>query len=44
MTTFGAMSFEELHSQSITILKLQKVGGFHKVLWFPPPIKLTATI
>ena len=23
---------------------LQQVGGFLQVLWFPPPIKLTATI
>jgi len=23
---------------------LQQVGGFLRVLWFPPPIKLTATI
>jgi hypothetical protein len=23
---------------------LRQVGGFHRVLWFPPPIKLTATI
>jgi hypothetical protein len=23
---------------------LRQVDGFHRVLWFPPPIKLTATI
>jgi hypothetical protein len=23
---------------------LRQVGGFPRVLWFPPPIKLTATI
>ena len=23
---------------------LRKVGGFHRLLWFPPPIKPTATI
>jgi hypothetical protein len=23
---------------------LRKVGGFIQVFWFPPPIKLTATI
>jgi hypothetical protein len=23
---------------------LRQVGGFLRVLWFPPPIKLTATI
>ena len=23
---------------------LQQVSGFHRVLWFPPPIKLTAMI
>jgi len=23
---------------------LRQVGGFLQVLWFPPPIKLTATI
>jgi hypothetical protein len=23
---------------------LRQVGGFHRVLWFPPPIKLTDTI
>jgi hypothetical protein len=23
---------------------LPQVGGFQRVLWFPPPIKLTATI
>jgi hypothetical protein len=22
---------------------LQQVGGFLRILWFPPPIKLTAT-
>ena len=26
------------------ISKLRQVGGFLQVLWFPPPIKLTATI
>jgi len=23
---------------------LRQIGGFLRVLWFPPPIKLTATI
>jgi hypothetical protein len=23
---------------------LRQVNGFHRVLWFPPPIKLTATL
>ena len=22
----------------------RQVGGFHRILWFPPPIKMTATI
>jgi len=26
------------------VSNLQQVGGFVRVLWFPPPIKLTATI
>ena len=27
-----------------TVSDLRQVGGFIRVLWFPPPIKLTATI
>ena len=27
-----------------TIYVIKFVGGFLRVLWFPPPIKLTATI
>jgi hypothetical protein len=26
------------------VIDLRQVGGFLRVLWFPPPIKLTATI
>ena len=26
------------------VIRLRLVGGFFLVLWFPPPIKLTATI
>ena len=29
---------------SSIISDLRQVGGFFRVLWFPPPIKLTATI
>jgi len=26
------------------VSNLRQVGGFLRILWFPPPIKLTATI
>jgi hypothetical protein len=28
----------------VSVSDLQQVGGFLRVLWFPPPIKQTATI
>jgi len=38
----------EVYSMQHYVIKfvsdLQQVGGFLRVLWFPPPIKLTATI
>ena len=38
----------EVHSIQHYVIKfvsdLQQVGGFLLVIWFPPPIKLTATI
>jgi hypothetical protein len=32
------------HSVIKSVSDLRKVGGFIQVFWFPPPIKLTATI
>jgi hypothetical protein len=33
-----------LHYVIKSVSYLQQIGGFLRVLWFPPPIKLTATI
>ena len=39
---------DEVHSLQHYVIKfvsdLQQVGGFLPILWFPPPIKLTAMI
>ena len=39
---------DEVYSIQHYVIKfvsdLQQVGGFHRVLWFPPPLKLIATI
>ena len=48
----GAVSSNPVHGEVYSIQHyvikfvsdLQQVGGFLRVLWFPPPIKLTATI
>ena len=32
------------HYEIKFVSDLRQVGGFLRVLWFPPPIKLTATI
>jgi hypothetical protein len=55
MVWFGFMVFNATESRSGKVFliqhyvikfvrDLQQVGGFLRVLWFPPPIKLTVTI
>jgi hypothetical protein len=49
---FQIMSSNPVHNEVYSIQycvikfvsELRQVGGFLRVLWFPPPIKLTATI
>jgi len=46
--TINVVSLNPVYSMQHYVIKfvsdLRQVGGFHWVLWFPPPIKLTATI
>ena len=50
--TTKAVSVNTAHSEALMIQHYVKkfvsdsrqVGGFLRVLWFPPPMKLTATI
>jgi hypothetical protein len=35
---------DEVYSIQHYVIKFVSVGGFLRVLWFPPPIKLIATI
>jgi hypothetical protein len=40
----GLLSFQALHYVIKFVSDLRQVSGFLRVLRFPPPIKLTATI
>ena len=43
-TDQGEVSFTVQHYVIKFVNDLRQVGGFLRVLWFPPPIELTATI
>jgi len=38
------ISSDVSYNSTLFVSDLRQVGGFLRVLWFPPPIQLTATI